>query len=211
MRYAIFASGNGTNAEALFAWGQAHTTAEISCLICDQPDAHVVKRAEKWDIPGYIIPFSKDKGLEYKKRKENHEREIHSVLKKYNIDWICLAGYMRILSSEFIDSYKDSGLGYSRILNIHPSLLPAFKGKQGYVDAFNSGVKISGVTVHLVTSGVDEGPILGQESFPRLDSDTIDTFTQRGREVELRLYPKVMDSIESQTFEVQGQPQENGE
>jgi phosphoribosylglycinamide formyltransferase 1 len=124
----------------------------------------------------------------------DHEEKVLAELGKRNFDFIALAGYMRVLSPVFLKHYRDDA-GYFRIINIHPSMLPAFPGKDAYGDAFAAGVKESGITVHLVDEQVDHGPILAQRSFPRLETDTIETFKQRGLAVEHKLYPEVLQKI----------------
>jgi phosphoribosylglycinamide formyltransferase-1 len=110
------------------------------------------------------------------------------------MDFLVLAGYMRILSESFLRAYKDPR-GFYRIVNIHPSLLPSFPGKSAYEDAFNYGVKVSGITIHLVDEKVDHGYILAQEAFPRFDDDTLATFKARGLAVEHKLFPEVLQTL----------------
>ncbi|HEY9791086.1 MAG TPA: formyltransferase family protein, partial [Candidatus Obscuribacterales bacterium] len=105
-----------------------------------------------------------------------------------------LAGYMRVLTPAFLQQFRHAD-GYFNVINIHPSLLPAFPGAHGYEDAFNYGVKISGVTIHLVDEHVDHGPILAQAAFERYDDDTLETFKARGLELEHKLYPAVLQEI----------------
>jgi phosphoribosylglycinamide formyltransferase-1 len=123
-----------------------------------------------------------------------HEEKVRELLQTISFDYIILAGYMRILSPKFLNHFRDPR-GFFRVINIHPSLLPAFPGKCAYEDAFNYGVKISGITVHLVDEQVDHGAILAQQSFPRLPDDTLETFKARGLAVEHALYPAVLREI----------------
>jgi phosphoribosylglycinamide formyltransferase 1 len=149
--FAVMASGEGTNFQALI--DKVHLAdypLEISCLVCDKQKAMAMERAKNHNIPVICVP--KDKSI----TKETHEKIILEKLKEYSVDFIVLAGYMRILTSTFLDVYKN------KIINTHPSLLPAFKGLDAQVQAYEYGVKYTGCTVHLVTPEMDAGPILGQ-------------------------------------------------
>ena len=185
MKIVIFASGNGTNAQNLFHFAQ-ESSIEVKALVCDQPDAPVIEKAKKHQVETAIIPFEK-KGNK-KQSKKDQEKKILELLADIDFDWICLAGYMRVLSNNFIKEFFDERLGISRIINIHPSLLPSFKGKNSYKDAYDYGVKVSGVTLHLVEGVVDSGSVLMQQSFIRKDNDSFEIFKKRGMEVEYKLY-----------------------
>ena len=118
--------------------------------------------------------------------REEHEREIISVLREHHVDLICLAGYMRLLSPCFIEAFR------GRILNIHPSLLPAFPGLDAQRQALEHGVKISGCTVHFVDETLDGGPIIAQRAVPVIDGDTVESLSARILEQEHRLYPEAV-------------------
>ena len=126
--------------------------------------------------------------------REEHEQKLLEILARYDFNFLVLAGYMRVLSPGFLHSFKDARDFY-RIINIHPSLLPAFPGAHAYEDAFNYGVRLSGITVHLVDEKVDHGPILAQASFPRLGDDNLSAFKARGLALEHKLYPEVLQEI----------------
>ncbi len=126
--------------------------------------------------------------------REDHETRLLETLSRYPVDYVVLAGYMRVLTSSFLQHFHHQD-GYFRIVNIHPSLLPAFPGANAYEEAFAYGVRLSGITIHLVDEKVDHGPILAQEAFARLEEDTFDDFKARGLSVEHRLYPQVLQSI----------------
>lgn len=121
--------------------------------------------------------------------REEHEREIITVLRDYQVDLICLAGYMRLLSPCFIEAFR------GKILNIHPSLLPAFPGLDAQRQALEHGVKMSGCTVHFVDETLDGGPIIAQRTVPILDNDTIETLSARILEQEHKLYPQSVASV----------------
>ena len=123
-----------------------------------------------------------------------HEENITGRTGEIQVRLCCPAGYMRVLSPVFLKHYRDDA-GYFRIINIHPSMLPAFPGKDAYGDAFAAQVKESGITIHLIDEEVDHGPILAQRSFPRLEGDTLETFKHRGLAIEHKLYPEVLQKI----------------
>src|SRR3989339_705106 len=149
---AVFASGNGSNFQAIVdARTRGTFKARLKLLVCDNPDAYVLKRAVKAKIKAFIVDRRDFLS------KKDFEEQIILKLKSEKIDLIVLAGFMRLLSGEFIRKYR------GRILNMHPSLLPAFKGAHAIKDAFDYGAKVSGVTVHFVDEETDHGPIILQE------------------------------------------------
>lgn len=181
MSIAIFASGSGSNFEAIVermeqeSWNQP-----ISLLICDKPEAKVLKRADELGIPyDLVVPknFSS---------KAAYEKKILQILEKHQIEWVILAGYMRLIGPTLLTKYE------GRIINIHPSLLPAFPGMDAIGQAFHYPVKISGVTVHFIDEGMDTGPIIAQEAVPINEEDTIDSYTKKIQRVEHRLYPEIV-------------------
>ena len=127
--------------------------------------------------------------------RDQHEADILDAISGWQPEWIFLAGYMRILSANFLRSFQDPVTRRYRVVNIHPSLLPDFPGMDAYRRAFESGVPEGGVTVHLVDEGVDTGPVLAQESFPRMADDDLASFVTRGQSVEHRLYVDVLARI----------------
>ena len=154
-RLAIFASGSGSNFEAIArACADGTLPAEAVLMVCDRPGAAVIERAERLGVPSFV--FS-PKAYE---SKAAYEQEIVSRLREAGVDFICLAGYMRILSDVLLDAYG------GRIVNIHPSLLPAFRGAHAVEQAVAYGVKVYGITVHFVDASLDGGRILAQEAFP---------------------------------------------
>jgi phosphoribosylglycinamide formyltransferase-1 len=165
--------------------GKLDATVEV--VISNEPTAPALQIARDHGVPAVSIPSA---GI----KRAAHENAVISELKSYSFDFIVLAGYMRILSRDFLHHFKDQR-GFFRIINIHPSLLPAFKGTHAYEDAFEYGVKVSGITIHLVDEDVDHGLILAQEVFRRLPNDTLEMFTARGLAVEHHLYPAVLQQI----------------
>lgn len=181
MKLALFASGSGSNVEAIIqAVNRGELEADIACILCDNPSAYVIERAKKHGIPYRV--FSPK---EFSSRAD-WERAILAEMKTNQIDWIILAGFMRIIGNILLDAYDN------RIINLHPSLLPAFPGKQGIRDAFDAGVSQTGVTIHLVDSGIDTGPILAQETLDIDPEWELSDLEQHIHQIEHRLYPQVI-------------------
>ena len=156
---------------------------------------HMEYPRASYGIPCHVVPVHRQHSR--KATRLDHEARIHSVLELYSWSYICLAGYMRILTSDFVNRYPHPLHSVSRILNIHPSLLPAFKGLNGYEDAFQDGVEVSGVTIHFVSAEVDSGVILAQRSFVRLFDDGLAEFRARGLAIEHSLYSEVLLALAS--------------
>ncbi len=192
-RLGILISGRGSNMIALAdAVKQGRIPgAEIALVISDQPGAAGLARAAERGLKTLVIERDD-------RTREEHEQEIVAALGERQIDLVCLAGYMRLLSRYFIDAYR------GRILNIHPSLLPAFPGLAAQRRALDHGAKWSGCTVHLVDETLDGGPIVGQRSVPVLEDDTEETLSARILEQEHQLYPEAVALIVSGKYEVVG-------
>ena len=159
-RLAVFASGNGSNFEAIAAaCADGRLDAQVVLLVCDRPGAYVCSRAERLGVETFVF-----RPKEYAS-KEAYEAEIVRMLDERGVELVCLAGYMRILSRVMLDAYG------GRIVNIHPSLLPAFKGAHAIRDAFEYGVKVYGVTVHYVNDEMDGGKIIAQRAFDYTGTD----------------------------------------
>jgi len=183
-RIAVFASGSGSNFQAIVdAVRERRLDVSVELLVCDRPAAPVVERAAKEKIPAFVF-----RPKDYPSR-EDYEREIVRLLKEKEIDLIVLAGYMRLITDVLIAPY------YGRIINIHPSLLPAFPGVNGIGQALAYGVKVTGVTVHFVDGGMDTGPIIAQRAVEVYDGDTEETLSSRIHLVEHELYPQVIGWI----------------
>ena len=178
-RFAVFASGQGTNLQAMIdAVKAGEIKAELGLVFSDKANAFALKRAEEAGIKTLFLN-PKDYAS-----KQSFEREIVMQLKNEKIDFIVLAGYMRILTPFFIRTFPQ------KVLNVHPSLLPSFKGAEGIKDAFTYGAKVTGVTVHIVDEKLDHGPIIMQESFKIAEDETLETLTEKIHKVEHRIYPK---------------------
>jgi len=176
-RVVIFISGGGSNMEALIAAAQTPDfPVEIVSVFSDKSDAGGLAKAQAAGIATNVF------GRKDYASKDAHEDAILEALAALNPDIICLAGYMRLLSGKFIAPYE------GRILNIHPSLLPLFPGLHTHQRALDAGMKLAGCTVHLVTEGMDEGPILAQAAVPIVDGDTEGTLAARVLKAEHKIY-----------------------
>jgi phosphoribosylglycinamide formyltransferase-1 len=184
MGIAVFASGSGSNFESIATQSQTENwSMPVSLLITDREGAKVLQRAERLEVPHFLVsPKSFP-------NKEAYELAILEVLEEKNIEWIILAGYMRLIGSTLLRKFK------GRIVNIHPSLLPAFIGKDAIERAFAYPVKVSGVTIHFVDEGMDTGPIIAQVPVSIDPEDTLTTFTQKIQAVEHKLYPEVVKQL----------------
>jgi len=186
---AILISGRGSNMRALIeACAQPDYPAEIALVLSNRPDAPGLETARNAGLKTLAIP-SRD----YGKNREAHERAIDEALHAHGVELVCLAGYMRVLTPYLVTAWN------GRMLNIHPSLLPAFPGLHTHEAAINAGAKEHGCTIHLVTNGVDEGPILAQARIPVLSTDTPETLAARILEQEHTLYPETVRHFLSNT------------
>ena len=156
--------------------------AEIAIVVSDKPNARGLELAKERGIETLAI---ERRG----RTREEHEREIIAVLKDHQIDLVCLAGFMRLLSPCFVEAFR------GQILNIHPSLLPAFPGLDAQRQALAHGVKVSGCTVHFVDETLDGGPIIAQRAVPVIEGDTVETLSARILEQEHKLYPESVASV----------------
>lgn len=182
-KIAVFASGSGTNFEAICNACENKTIdASVEILICDNKDAYAITRAKNHNIKTFIFN-AKDYNS-----KEDFESEIVSILSSLEIDLVCLAGYMRYIGKVLLDNYE------GKIINIHPALLPSFKGAHGIKDAFDYGVKVFGVTVHYVDSGVDSGKIIMQRGFEYY-GDSIVEVERCIHEIEHVLYVEAINKL----------------
>ena len=180
----VLASGNGSNLQAIIdAIDSGEINARISALITNNPDAYALKRARKQGVPSVLI-----KPMGFGSRKEYNDALLE-VLTRMDPDLIVLAGYMLLLGERIVRKFK------GRIINIHPALLPSFKGTHGIRDAFEYGVKITGVTVHFVDEGMDTGEIIAQEAVAVLDDDTLEALEERIHKVEHKLYPHIIAEL----------------
>jgi phosphoribosylglycinamide formyltransferase 1 len=180
-RIGILISGRGSNMTALADAVNAGRVplAEVALVISDQPDALGLAKAAERGIETLVI-------TRRGRARAEHDGELISALRERKVDLVCLAGYLRILSSEFIEAFR------GRILNIHPSLLPSFPGLDAQGQAISHGVKWTGCTVHFVDETLDGGPIIAQRAVPIRDGDTVETLSARILAQEHELYPEAV-------------------
>lgn len=190
------ASGSGSNAENLLAYANETGLYSVECVITDQPGAGVISRCEKYEVDCFVVPFEKLSPAELlQEAKSRQEQKIMALLNERKVEWVFLAGYMRILSAKFIKQFSLRDKVKSKIINIHPALLPDFPGANAYEQAWEAGVQVSGVTVHHVDEGIDTGDIIAQERFERIDTDDFSSFKNRGMNLEYKLYKKAVEKL----------------
>ncbi len=191
-RLGILLSGRGSNFEAIAdSVGAGRIDAEIVVVLSNRSEARGLEIARSRGLNAVCIP---SKGLD----REVYDRMVVEELKKNRVDLVCLAGFMRLLSAYFIREFP------LRILNIHPSLLPAFPGLDAQHQALEHGVKLSGCTVHFVDENLDSGPILIQTAVPVLDDDTADSLSARILKQEHRIYTEAIRLVLSRKFRIEG-------
>ena len=176
----VLISGRGSNLQALIDAGKrGELGGEVAIVVSNVADAPGLERARRAAVPTVVRDH---KG----RKREEYDAEVVSILQEHDVELVCLAGFMRLLSPAFVRAFP------GRILNIHPALLPAFPGLQAQRQAFEYGVKVSGATIHLVDEGLDSGPIVAQEAVPVRSDDTAESLAVRILEVEHRLYPRAV-------------------
>jgi phosphoribosylglycinamide formyltransferase-1 len=194
-RIGILGSGKGSNFVALAdACATGKIPAQIALVLSDVESAGILQHARDRRIPAHFIPPGKFRT----KLDEDAERAYVEALRAARVDLIALAGFMRVLKGDFLRAFE------GRIINIHPSLLPSFPGLEGWKQALEHGVKVTGCTVHFVDAGVDAGPIIGQQTVPVRDEDTPETLHQRIHTAEHELYPNCVAAIARGEVSVSG-------
>ncbi len=190
-KLAVLVSGRGSNLQAIIdSIEKEELDADISIVISNTKDAMALSRAERHNIKTTSI-----NPADYLSKRA-FDTALIEKLKEYPIDLICLAGYMRILGEEVIQTFKE------KIINIHPSLLPAFPGLNSQKQAIEYGVKFSGCTVHFVDSGIDSGPIISQTVVPIYDNDDEKSLSERILEQEHHLYPKAIKMVKENQIKI---------
>jgi len=193
-RVGILISGRGSNMMSLIAAARAADyPAEIACVVSNRPEAEGLFKAAGAGLPTRSIDhkLSADR--------EAFEAELDATLRSFGVDLVACAGFMRLMTAGFVERWRD------RMLNIHPSLLPAFKGLDTHARAIAAGVKLTGCTVHIVRSEVDSGPILAQAAVPVLDGDTPESLGARVLDAEHRLYPHALSLFVSGAIRIAGE------
>ncbi|HEX6844704.1 MAG TPA: phosphoribosylglycinamide formyltransferase [Actinomycetota bacterium] len=180
-RVAVLASGGGTNLQALL--DDPVLGSRIALVVSDNGDAHALERARARDVEAiHLDPASFD-------TREAHDHALVELLRDRRIDVVAMAGYMRLVGPAVVDAFHD------RLVNVHPALLPSFRGTQAVADALAYRVKVTGVTVHLVDEGVDTGPVIFQEAIEVRDDDDWDSLEARVHAVEHRLLPRAVRAL----------------
>ena len=193
-RIGVLASGRGTDFQSLVdARERGDLDVDLAVLVCNLPGAAVLDRAKAANVPAVVIdhrPYGKDR--------EGFEREVLKILREKRVELVVFAGFMRLVSAAFIRAFPN------RIINIHPSLLPAFPGAHAHRDAIAAGVKVSGCTIHFVDASVDGGPIILQKAVPILEDDTEDSLAARILEQEHILLPLAVRLFAEGRLRVEG-------
>ncbi len=181
LRLGVLASGSGSNFEAIAQAIASQTlNAQIQVLIYNKPKAKAAERAAQYHVPAVLLNHR------HYPHREDLDGEIVKIFKAHNVQWVIMAGWMRIVTAVLLDAYPN------RVLNIHPSLLPSFPGIHGVEQALAAGVKITGCTVHFAALAVDSGPIIMQAAVPILPGDTAETLHSRIQIQEHRIYPEAI-------------------
>jgi phosphoribosylglycinamide formyltransferase-1 len=192
-RAGILLSGRGSNFLALHAaMARGDVPAEVAVVVSNSAEAAGLDKARELGLPAVALPHRAAPD------RRAHEAQVDAALRAAGVEWVCLAGYMRLLSPEFVAAWP------RRILNIHPSLLPAFPGLDAQAQALAHGVRVSGCTVHLVDAGLDSGPIVVQRTVPVLDGDTPRSLAARILEQEHRAYPEALLRLLIEPWRVEG-------
>ncbi len=193
MRFAVFASGNGSNLQAIIdSVKAAEIKAELVLVFSNNRKAYALKRAEEAGIKTLFVD------PKHYATPQSYERAIVIHLKEAKIDFIVLAGYMKLLTPFFIREYPQ------KILNVHPSLLPSFKGIDGIKDAFTYGAKVTGVTIHFVDEKMDHGPMIMQEAIKVAEDETLESLAEKIHSVEHKIYPKAIALFAQGKLKVKG-------
>lgn len=193
MNIAVLCSGSGTNLQAIIdSVKSGYISARIALVVSDNKKAFALERAKKAGIETLILNIKDFKG------REEFDKEVIKNLKKKDVGLVVLAGFMRLLSPHFIKEYKN------RIMNIHPALLPSFKGTHGIKDALEYGAKVTGPTVHFVDDKLDNGPIILQKAVEVLNGDTEESLLERVHKEEHRIYPEAIKLFVEGKIKVEG-------
>ena len=183
LKIGVLISGSGTNLQAIIDAIAEGLPIQIAYVVSSRPDAYGIERAKKANIP--VLVLNRDVYADARAADEM----IADTLKAAGVEYVVMAGYMRMVTNVLLDAYPN------RILNLHPALLPSFKGAHAIQDAFDAGVKVTGVTVHFANEEYDKGPIIAQRAVSVRETDSVDTLEERIHEVEHEMYPQVLSWI----------------
>jgi phosphoribosylglycinamide formyltransferase-1 len=197
LRIGVLASGRGSNLQAIIDAHEAGMLrADIAVVVSNKQDAQALERARQHDIPDVFVdpkPFAGQP-----EGRQAYDQQLLEVLRKHDVGLVALAGYMRIVTPALINAYR------YQMMNIHPSLLPAFPGLEAQKQALEWGAKVAGCTVHFVTEGVDEGPIILQSTVPVQEDDTPETLAARILVEEHRIYPRALQLYVDGRLRIEG-------
>jgi phosphoribosylglycinamide formyltransferase-1 len=197
LKIGAIASGSGSNFQAIVQaceTGILKNKASVEVLICNKAGAYCMERAKNHNIPYVLIESDKHLHLP----REEFDKKMIDVLKQYECELIVLVGYMRLVSKLFIKAFKGN------VMNIHPALLPSFRGMHAHRDALEYGVKVSGTTVHFIDTEADHGPIIIQKCVPVYDTDTEETLGPRVLEWEHKIFPKAIELFYDKRLHIDG-------
>ncbi len=183
LKVGVLLSGSGTNFQAIIDEAEKGLPVDVVLVVSSRPDAYGIERAKAAGIPTLVMNRAKYVD------ELAADAEIAAALEEAGAEYVVMAGYMRKLTNVLLDAYPD------RVLNLHPALLPSFKGAHAIQDAFDAGVKVTGVTVHFANEDYDKGPIIAQRAVEVREDDTVDSLEMRIHEVEHELYPQVLGWI----------------
>lgn len=190
LKIGILLSGSGTNFQAIADSAAEGLPIEIAHVVSSRPDAYGIERAKALGLPVLVL------NREVYADPKAADQMIVDTLKASGVEYVVMAGYMRIVTSVLLDAFPN------RILNLHPALLPSFKGAHAIQDAFDAGVKVTGVTVHFANEEYDKGPIIAQRAVTVRETDTVESLEERIHDVEHEIYPQVLGWIADGRLEV---------
>jgi phosphoribosylglycinamide formyltransferase-1 len=193
VRFGVLISGSGTNLQAILdACADGRIAGEVAVVISNRQDAYGLERARIAGVPAIFIDPADCAGA------DDYNHRIREALELENVEYVVMAGYMKLLGADVLDDFP------MRVVNIHPALLPSFAGAHGIRDAFDYGVKVTGVTVHFADESFDQGPIIAQEAVEIREGDTPETLEARIHDVEHRLYPSALALLAEGRLAVEG-------
>ncbi|MES2803125.1 MAG: phosphoribosylglycinamide formyltransferase [Bdellovibrionota bacterium] len=185
----VLASGSGSNAEAIIRFAHQYKSYEVAAVISDRPEALVLQRAKNFKIEAHVVEKTKTE------TKVSFEQRLVYAIRRHQPDWVVLAGFMKLLSGEFLQNFYDSEIKHFKVVNIHPSLLPLYPGKDAYEQSFKAQASEYGCTIHFVDEGMDTGKIIFQERLKAIEDESFEDFKARGLAAENRIYPIILEKL----------------
>lgn len=185
----VLASGSGSNAEAIIRYANQHKSYEVVSVISDRPEALVLQRAKNFKIESHVVEKNRTE------TKTSFEQRLAHEIRKHQPDWVVLAGFMKLLSAEFLQNFYDPKIKHFKVVNIHPSLLPLYPGKGAYEQSYKAQASEYGCTIHFVDEGMDTGKIIFQERLKAIEGESFESFKERGLDAENRIYPIILEKL----------------